>query len=186
MGKVDSTWAIFWQFMAAALGLSMTAVTAFRSLFISHQVARTQGSPPAVWRLYKKSKEAMRRTFTFRTWLSKSTKDSTTLRASEEGDVELGSIECGTITGLRSFIAGYRKTKPDASRIMQSTAMGEEDDTLPLSEKITASGSSRANDKILAKPEKVRVPRDDHKYVFMHDFVDTDRTSGTWPPGRQF
>ena len=183
MGKVDSTWGIFWQVMAAALGLTVTAVTAFRSLFVSHQVGRTQGSPPVVWRLYKKTKEAMRRTFTLRTWLSKSTKDSSTLRASEEGDIELGSIERGTITGLRSFIAGYRKTKPDAS---QSTAMGEEDDTLPLSEKIMASGSSRANDKILAEPEKVRVPRGDHKYVFIHDSVDTDRKSGTWPPGRQF
>lgn len=64
--------------------------------------------------------------------------------------------------------------------------MGEADDTLPLSEKITASGPSRANDRILAKPEKVRVPRDDHKYVSMHDSVDTDRISGTWPPEQQF
>ena len=31
-GKKDSTWGIFWQFMAAALGLTMTAVTALRSL----------------------------------------------------------------------------------------------------------------------------------------------------------
>ena len=58
-----------------------------------------------VRRIYKKSKEAMRRMFTLRTWLSKSTKDSTTLMVSEEGDIEIGSIERGTITGLRSFIS---------------------------------------------------------------------------------
>ena len=142
MGKVDSTWEIYWQFMAAALGLTMTAVTAFRSLFVSRQVARVQGSPRGIWRIYEKSKEAMRRIFSLRSWLSKSTKDSTILRASEEGDIELGSIERGTITGLRSFIAGYNKKKPNVSRVLQSTAMGEEDDTSPLSEKITTRCSS--------------------------------------------
>ena len=84
----------------------------------------------------------MRRTLTLRTWLSKSTKDSNTLMASEEGNIELGGIERGTITGLRSFIAGYRKTKPDASQTLQSTVMGGEDDTVPLSEKPLASLSS--------------------------------------------
>ncbi|KAL2046223.1 hypothetical protein N7G274_001670 [Stereocaulon virgatum] len=120
----------------------MTAVTAFRSLFVSNQNRRTQGSPSVVVRLYEWSREAMRRTFTPRTRLSKPTKDSNTLRASEEGNIELGSIERGTITGLRSFIAGYRKTKPDASQSMQSTVMGGEDDTVPLSEKTIASLSS--------------------------------------------
>jgi hypothetical protein len=142
MDKVDSVWEVYWQFMAAALGLTMTAVTAFRSLFVSHQLGRTQESSSVVLRLFEWIKEAMRRTFTLRTWLSKSTKDSNTLRASEEGNIELGSIERGTITGLRSFIAGYRKTKPDASQTMQSTVMGGEDDTVPLSEKTMASLSS--------------------------------------------
>lgn len=142
MGKVDSVWEIYWQFMAAALGLTMTAVTAFRSLFVSHPNGRTQGSASVVLQLYEWSKGAMRRTLTLRTWLSKSTKDSNTLMASEEGNIELGGIERGTITGLRSFIAGYRKMKPDASQTLQSTVMGGEDDTVPLSEKPLASLSS--------------------------------------------
>ena len=144
-GNVDSTWEIFWQFIAAALGITMSAATAFRSLFVSHQIEKFHGSPWGIERLHKRSKEFIRRTFILCTRRSKSINESKPSRPSKNSDMELGSIERGTITGLRSFISGFGKTKPGASQTIQSTVMEDDEDTWPLSKKIVERGSSKAN-----------------------------------------
>ena len=144
-GELDSTWEVFWQFTAAALGVTMSAATAFRSLFVSHQIEKSHGSPWGMERLYKRSKDFIRNTFILRTWRSNPNNDSKTSRPSKNSDIELGRIERGTITGLRTFISGFGRTKRGESQAIQSAVTEDDEDTWPLSTKIAAKGSSKAN-----------------------------------------
>lgn len=178
--KIDSVWETYWQYIAAATGLSMTAAAAFRSLFISHQTSQRRDQQESDsgrhWLLYTQFKQAVRRLLTKRNWRfgSASPGDSdTTLRPNKNLDLELGKIERRTITGLRSFIHGFGRAKNPASQVMHSQTLeeGEEhDDTWPLSgtaatnETVVSSGypkvstnkgSGRPNT-MLARPEKVR------------------------------
>ena len=131
---VDATWETFWQYVSASIGLTLTSVAAFRSLFISHQVSHRQHETSDfefIWLLYAKIKQALRRTFSIQSWRTRTwySKDSDTTRNSDANqDMGLGEIERGTITGLRTFIHQYQRTQVTASQVMYSQTGKEVDD----------------------------------------------------------
>lgn len=150
---VDAVWETYWQYVAASIGLTMTSVSAFRTLFISHQV----GPKRAEWTqdfkycrmLYISVKRALQRAFTFESWRSKTafSKASSDKNApSFDSDLELGSIERGNITGLRTFIREYHSTPLSASQVMQSGTIeepNEDEETGSRSDRILAMGRNR-------------------------------------------
>lgn len=180
---VDFVWEVYWQYIAASLGLSMMAATAFRSLFVSHRNSLRQdrqGSSDIRHRRfsYASVKSAFSKFFSVRSWLlssgpSKGT--GTTSGSSEDPDVELGKIERGTITGLRTFIGGFGRTKTTPSQMMRSQTMNETSeyhDGWPLTnkngstgnivvsrtiEQSSADGDGEIRNEILRRPESVRV-----------------------------
>lgn len=151
--RVDFVWETYWQYIAASTGLSMTAATAFRSLFISHRSdqerEQEQSGSHRHWFSSVRRKLGGKKVFARRSWPSKppSSKQSgdTTLGSSSvDHDLELGNVESGTITGLRSFIHNFGRTKATTtSQIMRSQEPREDnelDDTWPLSNKVVTGG----------------------------------------------
>ena len=165
---VDAVWETYWQYVAASIGLTMTSVSAFRTLFISHQV----GPKRAEWTqdfkycrlLYTSVKRALKRSFTFESWRSKtafSKASSDKDRPSFDSDPELGSIERGTITGLRTFIREYHSTPLSTSQVMQSGTIEEPDEdeeTKSRSDRMLAMGrnSGRNHDRTATNEESGR------------------------------
>lgn len=131
-GKIDSVWEVYWQYIATATGLSVTTVTAFRSLFISNQgnrrdVRQQQGSQ-SHGLSFTRIKSLLKNIFSIRYWhfTSKSSRDGDiTLCSEARPNVELGKVERGTITGLRSFIRNYGRTKTTPSQLMLSRTTEE-------------------------------------------------------------
>ena len=189
--SVDATWETFWQYMSASIGLTLTSVAAFRSLFLSHHVSHRQQETSdfeALRLLFAKVKQALRRTFSVQSWQSMAwytNVGDTSQDPDASRDVDLGTIERGTITGLRTFIREYRRTPATASELMYShiseevvdhretrslpdnPALGElagnsrhekvsTNDSSGRHEKILAHSDSRRHDKILAHKESRR------------------------------
>ena len=172
---VDAIWETFWQYMSASIGLILTSVAAFRSLFVSH---RRNHSPQdfsdleALRRLYAKVKQALRRTFSMqhwgtRLWYSNDSDTSKDLEAHAGRD--WGKIEHGTITGLRSFIREYQRPPATESEIMSSytrEGVGHYTGTFPLRDNTVASScryddiasidGSGQHERILAQKDKHR------------------------------
>ena len=131
---VDTTWLTFWQYMSASIGLILTSITTFRSLFVSYR----RGPSPqefsdleAVRRLCTKVKQALRRTFSTQylgtgSWYSNDSNVGKNLGAHAGKDG--GKIEHGSITGLRSFIRQYRHTPTTASETISSQIREDVDD----------------------------------------------------------
>ncbi|KAL8689172.1 MAG: hypothetical protein Q9218_005095 [Villophora microphyllina] len=123
---VDATWETFWQYMSASVGLTMTSVAAFRSLFISHHVGNKQrdlSDLHYIGILYEKFKEALRRTFGVQSWRTSewySQDKDPSEKAHDERFWHLGRIERGTITGLRTFIHQHQRQPTTASGLMYS------------------------------------------------------------------
>ena len=177
--RVDVVWETFWQYVSASIGLTMTSVPAFRGLFISYRVDHRQQEESefrSLWLLYDKIKQAFRRTLNLqswrtRIWCSRDNEDAAKLDSCH--NIELGKIERGTITGLRTFIHhfqlkpaatpsqvmnsqtevdldDYRKTfiLPDEAHIRTANNTGQDD--------IPNSGASGCHDKILVHRESFR------------------------------
>ncbi|MCJ1384837.1 hypothetical protein MMC17_007955 [Xylographa soralifera] len=133
-GKIDSVWETYWIIIGAEVGLILAACTAFRMLFV-HNNEKLQQSPRGGWQWYTKSKRLLRRTFTPRTWRTKSTGGSSDRSSGEQNHAnmaDLPQIPHGTMTGVRTFINGRGKTVARASQMMQSQTMEEEEDSMPL------------------------------------------------------
>ena len=106
-GKIDVVWEVYFQIVAAEVGLILVSTTAFRALFVS-RAARNQHSPqkgPSSW---VRSKYFFRNLLDPRRWMSKYSKDTTEGQkdASTKGgcDGELPSIPGATMTGMNTFI----------------------------------------------------------------------------------
>ena len=130
---IDSVWGTYWQFISAEVGLIMTAVTAFRTLFISRS-ERSRQSPRRAWHWYAKSKGLLKRTLIPGAWRSNFADKS--VRGSKEPSykaAELPNIPRATITGIRTFINRRGKTQTGPSQIMHSEIMDDNDDAEPLS-----------------------------------------------------
>ena len=154
---VDAVWETYWQYIAASIGLTMTSVSAFRSLFISHQVGHKRDQWTNDFKycrlLYTSAKRALKRSFKFQSWRSKTDSSKASnekKRPSFDSDLELGRIERGTITGLRTYIREYQSTPTSASQVMQSGTIeeiDEEEEIRPQPDSVIAKGrhNSRKN-----------------------------------------
>lgn len=156
---VDAAWETFWQYVSASIGLTMTSVAAFRSLFISHRVSHRQQETSDLeflWLLYNKAKKALRRTLSIQSWRAKAwnSRDNDARESSDAyRGIDLVKIERGTITGLRTFIRQCHRTPATPSQIMYSQTGIEIDDyretwTSPDKVAIRKSAGNHRHDKI--------------------------------------
>ncbi|KAI9676948.1 MAG: hypothetical protein M1817_006787 [Caeruleum heppii] len=115
---IDVVWETYWQFLSAEVGLILTAMTAFRSLFVVNRKD---------WTWYSKSKKFLKGAVSPRSWRSKNTSESSgeAWPSRDEGLRDLPDIPAATMTGLRSFIDGRGKSTFDASRVLESQSTGE-------------------------------------------------------------
>ena len=105
--KLDVLWEVYFQIVAAEVGLILVSMTAFRALFVS-RAARNQHSPqkgPSVW---VKSRYFLRNLIDPRRWISKYSND---ISGGQKVDNtkggfngELPSIPGATMTGINTFI----------------------------------------------------------------------------------
>ena len=147
--KLDVLWEIYFQIVAAEVGLILASMTAFRALFVS-RAARDQHSPqkgPSVW---LKSRYFLRNLLDPRQWTSKYSKDmaggqkNATTKGGFNG--EFPSIPGAAMTGINTFI--HRQGKEPRSEIEISTypaSMAENQDTLPSSKHVLAPASREQN-----------------------------------------
>ena len=175
-GTVDATWETFWQYMSASIGLVLTSVAAFRSLYLSHRRGNRQqdfSDLEALRRIYTKVKQAFRSTFSIQKWgtgLSHSKDSDASKDLEAHAGRHWGKIEHGSITGLRSFIREYRHTPATVSEIMSSQIREDVDEhtdkfTLPAN---TVAGSCSydevANKDGGGRQEKMLAQKDNHRY----------------------
>ena len=107
--KLDVLWEVYFQIVAAEVGLILVSMTAFRALFVS-RAARNQHSPQKYPSLLVKSKNILRKLLDPRQWMSK---HSTAIARghthanenTKHGFVgRLPSIPGATMTGINTFI----------------------------------------------------------------------------------
>lgn len=127
--RLDTVWEIFWHTMSAEVGLIMTSLAAFRTLFVARGNNEERGPPryssERSWSF--RSRQLLRRFFFPSTWRSKSTGQSSSGRNEQESRSEkkhLPPIPRGILTGVRTFIDGRGRTTMGASRMMQSAMTG--------------------------------------------------------------
>ncbi|KAL8725053.1 MAG: hypothetical protein Q9181_006557 [Wetmoreana brouardii] len=105
--KLDVLWEVYFQIVAAEVGLILVALTAFRALFVS-RAASKQHSPPKRPAYWVKSKLALRRLLGPRRWTTRYPTDMDGVRQHrdpEDGlDPQLPSIPGATMTGMQTFI----------------------------------------------------------------------------------
>ena len=106
-GKLDVVWEVYFQIVAAEVGLILVSMTAFRTLFVSRS-ARKQQSPQRYSPLLGRSKAALKRLLDPRQWTSKYSRDSTDAQEHEHPkenfEAKLPAIPGGEMTGMRTFI----------------------------------------------------------------------------------
>lgn len=133
--KLDVLWEVYFQIVAAEIGLILVAMTSFRALFVS-RTARNKLSPEKHTSFWAEGKLALRRLLDPRRWRSKHTEDMT--RGQEPGnpnfgfDGKLPSIPGATMTGINTFI--NHQGEAAKSEIEFSTYpafMKDNKDTLP-------------------------------------------------------
>ena len=151
---MDATWETFWQYISASIGLILTSVAAFRSLFVSHRIGNNRqeiSDLEALRRLYAKIKQVFKKTFSIQQWrtgLWYSNERHTSKDLEAHAGRDWGKIEHGTITGLRSFIREYRHMPATVSEIMSSQIREEVDDHIDKCSLLvdTVAGSCSYND----------------------------------------
>lgn len=141
--RLDTVWEIFWQTMSAEVGLIMTSLTAFRTLFVARcnndERRPPRNSSELSWSF--RSRKLLRRLFFPSTWRSRSTGESSSGRNEQKSQGQkkhLPAIPRGILTGVRTFIDGRGRTTMGASRMMQSTmaTIADRQDSWPMSTKI--------------------------------------------------
>ena len=125
--SIDTVWGVFWFCLSACIGLTMTAATAFRSLFIAHQQQQHKQekrskstSTKRYWPTFTSLKVSFRRSPFVRSHPSKigslGHTDDASKDSGKKQDIELGNVEHATITGLQSFTRDYGQQTTSASR----------------------------------------------------------------------
>ena len=125
-GNIDHIWETYWILVAGAVGIILTAITAFRTFFVARQNRRDEPQQPS-W--YRRSKERLKWKFISK---ESSGADSGWTGDTDETKVEpinrlppipnrLPQIPKPTMTGIRTFINGRRTIKSMmGSNIMRS------------------------------------------------------------------
>lgn len=105
-GKLDVLWEVYFQIVAAEIGLILVSTTAFRAIFVS-RAQRKQQSPQKSPPFLTKSVRILKRTLNPRRWTSKSSKDIS--NGQKDGNAKqcfeekLPNIPGATMTGMRTF-----------------------------------------------------------------------------------
>ncbi|KAI4128044.1 MAG: hypothetical protein LQ338_002935 [Usnochroma carphineum] len=111
--KLDVLWEVYFQIVAAEVGLILVSTTAFRALFVS-RTNRKQKSPQQSPSLLGKSMRALKRILEPRRWTSKSSKDVSNgqhqCNAKDGFDGKLPNIPGGRMTGMRTFVNDQEMT----------------------------------------------------------------------------
>ena len=106
-GRLDVLWEVYFQIVAAEVGLILVAMTAFRAMFVS-RTARNQHSSQEHLSFWMKSKNALRSLLGPRRWISSNSKDvsSDQKHDTTKGgfDGKLPSIPGATMSGIYTFI----------------------------------------------------------------------------------
>lgn len=106
-GKLDVLWEVYFQMVAAEVGLILVATTAFRALFVSRP-GQNQHSPQKNPSFWVKSKLTLRSLLDPRRWMSKYSKDMAggqELDATKDGfDGRLPGVPGASMTGMHTFI----------------------------------------------------------------------------------
>lgn len=148
-GKLDVLWEVYFQIVAAEVGLILVSMTAFRALFVS-RTARNQESPPKYPYLWEKSKLALRKLLDPRQWMTKNSK----IRAggqkhnntSDGFAGKLPSIPGAAMTGMSTFINHQGETvKSDIERSTSTLSTEANQDTWPLTKHASNSQSREQN-----------------------------------------
>ncbi|KAI9885079.1 MAG: hypothetical protein M1823_003134 [Watsoniomyces obsoletus] len=138
---LDNVWGVYWMFVAAEVALMMTSIAAFRSLFVElgsrwQRQEHGDGEGSGSSRRYSNGIKRLRRLMVGRSWRSKSSSSSpSSSLPSSQQDVnnkprpeDLGEIPHGTMSGIRTFIQGHRKSRGGLSQIMQSRVMERDEE----------------------------------------------------------
>lgn len=106
-GSFDDTWNLFFQHMEACIAVTMVSLTAFRSVFISGE-SKENLKKPKPWHSLRLRRPR--------------TKQHNDLL--DENSNHLPTIPSATLSGMRTFIQGGRKSRTldsDASSLHQQT-----------------------------------------------------------------
>lgn len=107
--ELDVLWEVYFQIVAAEVGLVLASTTAFRALFVS-RAARNQHSPQNHPSLLLKNKNVLKQLLDPRRWMSKNSKDMTRGHIHDNDITKAGfdgglpSIPGATMTGMNTFI----------------------------------------------------------------------------------
>jgi len=101
-GKLDYIWETYWTAIAAEIGLSLVAVSAFRALYVSKTHSRHVQSPITTFNWYHKGRNAVLHIASKVTGNSHSQIDSIEMKK-DEGFIN-NNIPGATMTGVRSYI----------------------------------------------------------------------------------
>ncbi|KAJ4347927.1 uncharacterized protein N0V89_009299 [Didymosphaeria variabile] len=124
-GKLDSIWETYFIVIAAEIGLSLVAVSAFRALYVSKSKDRHVNKTITSFRWYNKGHAAV--------WniITKTTGKTTSVEMQKRGDGFLkDDIPHGTMTGMRTFIDANGRTRiydtMDEERSMDYSSVSEQ------------------------------------------------------------
>lgn len=117
-GKLDVVWEVYFQIVAAEVGLILVSLTAFRALFVSRANKKPnspQKSPSSLAKTY----QAMKRILDPRRWTSHHSKDVSDgerqRNVEKDIDGKLPKIPGATMTGMQTFVDDHGiTTKGDA------------------------------------------------------------------------
>lgn len=137
-GNLDVLWEVYFQIVAAEVGLILVSMTAFRQLFVS-RTTRNQQSPAKPPTFWPRSRAAIKKILEFRRWTSGYSKGSNGEQNSQAEKIASGSderlpgIPGGTMTGVQAFIehqGGATKSSSPSSTYPTIAEMDQ--DTWPL------------------------------------------------------
>lgn len=141
-GQVDQVWESYFIILGGEIGIILTAITAFRSFFVSRNKRdnnRAKRPPEYRTQWYSRNRYLLKLIFTPSRWRSSSRSQSAYkgYEADECGHFpieNLPDIPRAHMTGVRTFIDRLGE-RTDPSRIMESQANKESEETWPLDEK---------------------------------------------------
>ncbi|KAL8730555.1 MAG: hypothetical protein Q9166_004009 [cf. Caloplaca sp. 2 TL-2023] len=138
-GKLDVLWEVYFQIVAAEVGLILVSVTAFRALFVSRNKAK-QHSPGKTPSFLTKSYRALKRILDPRQWLTSYSKDIGAGqghgKAKDDFEGKLPNIPRGTMTGVQTFVNDQGMTTQGDAELSVIASYAEPGyDTWPLAKK---------------------------------------------------
>ncbi|KAL8699331.1 MAG: hypothetical protein Q9201_006060 [Fulgogasparrea decipioides] len=158
--KLDVLWEVYFQIIAAEVGLILVALTAFRALFVS-RAASKQHSPPKRPTYWVKSKLAFRRLLGLRRWTTKYPTDTARVRKrcdpEDDIDAQFPTIPGATMTGMETFI-NHQGEVASAYNEPVAYPIHAETDQDTISSAVGQSPKGREHNAIPNSPQPERFP----------------------------